>query len=120
MVSLTFHTYSTERRDKNHWNGKKRQRLLRNWDRSSKSSIAFSWRLQRHERGPGDKAQKRAAQCRHGIHLVKNTLLRIASKGTKAEALYDKFDGPNAIICTNGDPIGPAKVIAGLPKRFPT
>ena len=48
--------------------------------------------------------------------VVKNTLLRIASKGTKAEALYDKFDGPNAIICTNADPIGPAKVIAGLAK----
>lgn len=51
--------------------------------------------------------------------VVKNTLLRIASKGTKAEALYDKFDGPNAIICTNGDPIGPAKVIAGLAKEIP-
>jgi len=51
--------------------------------------------------------------------VVKNTLLRIASKGTKAEALYDKFDGPNAIMCTNADPIGPAKVIAGLAKEMP-
>ncbi|MHB8109110.1 MAG: 50S ribosomal protein L10 [Syntrophorhabdaceae bacterium] len=51
--------------------------------------------------------------------VVKNTLLRIASKGKNAEALYDKFDGPNAIICTNADPTGPAKVIAGLAKEMP-
>ena len=51
--------------------------------------------------------------------VVKNTLLRIASKGTKAEALYDKYDGPNAIICTNGDPINAARVIAGMAKEIP-
>jgi len=51
--------------------------------------------------------------------VVKNTLLKIASKGTKAEALQEKFDGPNAIICTNADPIGPARVIAGLAKEMP-
>lgn len=51
--------------------------------------------------------------------VVKNTLLRIASKGTRAEVLQDKFDGPNAIICTNNDPVGAARVIAGLAKEIP-
>ncbi|HOW54629.1 MAG TPA: 50S ribosomal protein L10 [Syntrophorhabdaceae bacterium] len=51
--------------------------------------------------------------------VVKNTLLRIASKGTKAEVLQDKFDGPNAIICTNADPINAARVIAGMAKEIP-
>ncbi len=51
--------------------------------------------------------------------VVKNTLLRIASKGTKAEVLQDKFEGPNAIICTNSDPVGAARVIAGLAKEIP-
>ena len=32
------------------------------------------------------------------FNVVKNTLLKIASGGTKAEVLQDKFKGPNAII----------------------
>ena len=51
--------------------------------------------------------------------VVKNTLLKIASEGTKAEALKDRFFGPNAIICINKDPSSAAKVIAGLTKEMP-
>ncbi|MDR2017344.1 MAG: 50S ribosomal protein L10 [Syntrophobacterales bacterium] len=51
--------------------------------------------------------------------VVKNSLLRIASEGTKAEALKDRFAGPNAIICINKDPTSTAKVIAGLSKEMP-
>jgi large subunit ribosomal protein L10 len=52
--------------------------------------------------------------------VVKNSLLKIASKGTKAEALQDKFDGPNAIISIYKDPIGAARVIAGIAKEVPS
>jgi len=51
--------------------------------------------------------------------VVKNSLLRIASEGTLAQALKDQFTGPNAIICINKDPSSAAKVIAGLTKEMP-
>lgn len=53
------------------------------------------------------------------FNVVKNTLLKIASGGTKAEALQDKFSGPNAIICINKDPSRAAKVLSGLAKDIP-
>ncbi len=52
--------------------------------------------------------------------VIKNSLLRIASKGTKAEALQDKFDGPNAIISIGKDPVGAARVVAGVAKDIPS
>lgn len=53
------------------------------------------------------------------FNVVKNTLLKIASGGTKAEALQDKFSGPNAIICINKDPSSAAKVLSGMAKDIP-
>jgi large subunit ribosomal protein L10 len=53
------------------------------------------------------------------FNVVKNTLLKIASGGTKAEVLQDKFTGPNAIICINKDPSIAAKVLSGLAKDVP-
>jgi large subunit ribosomal protein L10 len=53
------------------------------------------------------------------FNVVKNTLLKIASGGTKAEALQDKFTGPNAIICINKDPSSAAKVLSGFAKDIP-
>ena len=34
--------------------------------------------------------------------------------------MQDKFDGPNAIISINKDPIGAARVIAGIAKEVPS
>jgi len=51
--------------------------------------------------------------------VVKNSLLTIASEGTRAAALKDQFSGPNAIICIKKDPTAAAKVIAGLAKEMP-
>jgi large subunit ribosomal protein L10 len=53
------------------------------------------------------------------FNVVKNTLLKIASRGTKAEKLQDQFSGPNAIICISKDPSGAAKVLSGLSKDIP-
>ncbi len=53
------------------------------------------------------------------FNVVKNTLLKIASGGTKAEALQDKFSGPNAIVCINKDPSAAAKVLSGFAKDIP-
>lgn len=51
--------------------------------------------------------------------VIKNSLLKIASKGTKAEALQDKFDGPNAIMSIYKDPISAARVVASIAKEVP-
>lgn len=51
--------------------------------------------------------------------VVKNSLLRIASYGTKAESLKDFFVGPNAIVGVYKDPVAAAKVIASVTKDVP-
>lgn len=51
--------------------------------------------------------------------VVKNTLLRIASTGTKAESLKDFFSGPNAIVGIYKDPVAAAKVVASVSKDVP-
>jgi len=51
--------------------------------------------------------------------VVKNTLLKIASEGTKAGVLKDKFKGPNAIVCIYKDPTQAAKVLTGFFKEIP-
>jgi large subunit ribosomal protein L10 len=52
--------------------------------------------------------------------VIKNSLMKIASKGTKAEVLQDKFDGPNAIISIYKDPVGAARVVANIAKEVPS
>lgn len=51
--------------------------------------------------------------------VVKNTLLKIASEGTKAKILQDKFHGPNAIVCIYNDPVGAAKVVQNFSREVP-
>ncbi len=48
--------------------------------------------------------------------VVKNTLLRLASKGTDVEGLDDYFSGPTAIAIVGDDPVAPAKVLADMAK----
>lgn len=43
--------------------------------------------------------------------VVKNTLARLAAKGTSAEKLTDLFEGPCALIMGYEDPISPAKLL---------
>lgn len=53
------------------------------------------------------------------LKVAKNTLLKIAAAGTQAEALADQFAGPNAMIYSYKDPVGVAKVLAGIGKDVP-
>lgn len=53
------------------------------------------------------------------FYVVKNSLLKIASEGTKAEALKDTFVGPNAIIGAYRDYTAAAKLLAGFVKEMP-
>jgi len=51
--------------------------------------------------------------------VTKNTLLRRAANGTDAEAILDKFTGPNAVICSYKDPAGVAKLLSSIVKEIP-
>jgi len=53
------------------------------------------------------------------LKVTKNTLLKIASAGTAAEALKDEFAGPNAVIYSYKDAVGVAKVLAAVTKDMP-
>ncbi len=48
--------------------------------------------------------------------VVKNTLLRLAAKGTDAECLSGLLEGPTAIAIATQDPVAPAKILAEFAK----
>jgi large subunit ribosomal protein L10 len=50
------------------------------------------------------------------IEVIKNTLMRRASKGTDSEVMIDLYKGPNAIVVSNDDPVAPAKILADFAK----
>jgi large subunit ribosomal protein L10 len=53
------------------------------------------------------------------LKVAKNTLLKIAAAGTQAEAIKDELVGPNAVIYSYQDPVGVAKILAGVAKDLP-
>ncbi|MCX7858240.1 MAG: 50S ribosomal protein L10 [Deltaproteobacteria bacterium] len=53
------------------------------------------------------------------LNVIKNSLLRIALKGTAGEELSNFLFGPNALISVYKDPVSVAKVISGFTKEMP-
>lgn len=53
------------------------------------------------------------------FNVVKNSLLKIASEGTGAAVINDKFTGPNAIVGIYNDPTSAAKIITAMAKEMP-
>jgi large subunit ribosomal protein L10 len=51
--------------------------------------------------------------------VTKNTLLKLAARGTDAEAIQDQFAGPNAVICSYKDPASVAKLLSSMAKEIP-
>lgn len=51
------------------------------------------------------------------LKVVKNTLLRIASRDTSLEALQADFKGPLALILGYGDPVEPSKILSDFAKK---
>ena len=51
--------------------------------------------------------------------IVKNTLLRLAIRGTDKEVLESKVQGPIAVAWSETDPIAPARVLAKFAKEYP-
>lgn len=48
--------------------------------------------------------------------VVKNTLLKLAAKGTSSECLSGLLEGPTAIAIAPGDPVAPAKILSDFAK----
>ncbi len=53
-------------------------------------------------------------------HVVKNTLMKLASKGTDLEKLDNYFEGPTAIAISYGDPVLLAKILLEFVKTQPS
>ena len=51
--------------------------------------------------------------------VVKNTLMRLASKETSLEQLSDLLVGPTAMAFSNTDPLAPARVLLEFSKEMP-
>ena len=64
--------------------------------------------------------RKRLREEKVSYHVIKNTLMRLASKGTDLEKLNDYFEGPTAIAVSYGDPILLAKVFLEFVKTQPS
>ena len=64
--------------------------------------------------------RKRLREEKVDYHVIKNTLMRLASKGTDLEKLNDYFEGPTAIAVSYGDPILLAKVLSEFTKTHPS
>ncbi len=66
-----------------------------------------------------DKVNKLRSDLRNAgveYRVVKNTLLRLAAKGTGAECLKEHLQGPTAIAIAQDDPVAPAKVLTEFAK----
>ncbi|NWF91815.1 MAG: 50S ribosomal protein L10 [Syntrophaceae bacterium] len=64
--------------------------------------------------------RKRLREEKISYGVVKNTLMRLASKGTDLEKLNDYFEGPTAVAISYGDPILLAKVLSEFVKAQPS
>jgi len=64
--------------------------------------------------------RKRLREEKVSYHVIKNTLMRLASKGTDLEKLNDYFEGPTAVAITYGDPILLAKILSEFIRTQPS
>lgn len=64
--------------------------------------------------------RQRLREEKISYHVVKNTLMRLASKGTDLEKLNDYFKGPTAIAISYGDPALLAKILMEFVKTQPS
>ena len=63
--------------------------------------------------------RQRLREEKVSFHVVKNTLMKLASKGTDLEKLNRYFEGPTAIAVSKGNPISLIKTILDFVKTQP-
>jgi len=64
--------------------------------------------------------RRRLREEKISYHVVKNTLMKLASQGTDLEKLSGHFEGPTAIAISHGDPVLLAKVLSEFLKAQPS
>jgi large subunit ribosomal protein L10 len=65
-----------------------------------------------------EKLRKNLRENDAQIQVAKNTLLRLAVKGTACEGLSDFFTGTTAVAVGFEEPVGPAKALATFAAEF--
>jgi large subunit ribosomal protein L10 len=63
--------------------------------------------------------RQRLREEKIAYNVVKNTMMKLASKGTDLEKLSDYFEGPTAIAIAYGDPVSLAKILSEFQKNQP-
>jgi len=63
------------------------------------------------------KLRKTFRESKVDYKVVKNTLARLAAKGTPLEKFTENLDGPNAIILGYDDVVAPAKILRDVLKE---
>jgi large subunit ribosomal protein L10 len=64
--------------------------------------------------------RQRLREEKISYHVVKNTLMKLASRGTDLEKLDHYFEGPTAMAISYGDPILLAKILSEFIKTQPS
>ncbi|RMF93520.1 MAG: 50S ribosomal protein L10 [Candidatus Schekmanbacteria bacterium] len=64
--------------------------------------------------------RKKLKEAGSEMKVVKNTLARLASKGTKFEKLEDYLEGPIGFTFCYDDPVAPAKVLVDFSDENPS
>jgi large subunit ribosomal protein L10 len=65
-----------------------------------------------------EKLRKNLRENNAQIQVAKNTLLRLAVKGTACETLIDSFSGTTAVAVGFNEPVGPSKALAAFAAEF--
>jgi large subunit ribosomal protein L10 len=63
--------------------------------------------------------RRRLREAKISYHVVKNTMMKLAAKGTDLEKLADYFKGPTAIAISYDDPVSLAKILSEFVKTQP-
>ena len=64
--------------------------------------------------------RRRLREEKISYNVVKNTMMKLAAKGTDLEKLNDYFEGPTAVAISYGDPIPLAKILTEFQKTLPS
>ena len=64
--------------------------------------------------------RQRLREEKISYHVVKNTLMKLASKGTDLEKLDNYFEGPTAMAIPYGDPVLLVKILSEFIKAQPS
>lgn len=92
-------------------------------DEFSKKLEGFQAAVLTHYRGLNveqmNTLRRRFREEKISYYVVKNTLMKLAARGTDLEQLNDYFNGPTAIAICHGDPVPMAKILSEFVKTQP-